>query len=391
MSFTEILREFYLASGNIETSIREATKFFISNKEEYLHLKSKYEDFITDFSWHDVDCTISVLNTNYEIYKNDEDILKKKNQITDKKTIVLLNHNKSLVFFDIDTKTQNDNKFFISNILAYKKFLILLKNGKLTDYESVTENKLLFISSNFGINKISYDTSNYLTLDESKDFFKDVEKFNNCLQKDDVFVGYLKNEVIKIIQNIDYKHQIDYILKNLNFIIDNTEKEFNIYLKKFSFDELRKNLITEKDAFFSNIRDLVGKIFTQIIAIPISITAFYISLQNINRINFVYVFTAFYILITLFALTIQISYFFDNKYIQFDFKKAFKKIEAESGLDHTIIKNEKDKIHYKIIFNYVLLILLVLITIFLIIVTIIFAIVKLNSLNNIYNSKFYQI
>lgn len=391
MSFTKILIEFNLASNNVETNIREATKFFISNREKYNQLKSKYKDFTNEFSWHDVDFTISILSNEYEIYKNDEDILKKKNQVTDKKTIVLLNHNDSLVFFDINRKNQSDSKFFISNVLAYKKFLALLKDERLTDYNSYPENKLLFISSTFGINKISYDISNDLSLDENIDFFKDVENFNDCLQKDDVFVGYLKNEIIKIIQGIDYTNQINHILKNLNFIIDNTEKEFNIYLKKFSFDELRKNLISEKDAFFSNIRDLLGKIFTQIIAIPISITAFYISLQNINRINFVYIFTAFYILITFFALTIQISYFFDNKYIHFDFKKAFRKIEAESGLDHIIIKNEKEKIHYKIIFNYVLIGILVLITITLIVVTIIFAIIKLDNLDSIYNSKFYQI
>ena len=280
-----------------------------------------------------------------------------------------MNHNNKALLYKVKDKTQSDYKFFIINILAYNKFLELLETEKITDLHLTAEQKLVLISDKYGITKIDYNATINLNLDENINYFKDVEQFEKELKKDDVLIEYLKTEILIQLKNIDYSNQINILLNSLNYIIENANKEFRVYLKRFSFEELKGKVIKEKEKYFTSLRELLSKIFTQVIAIPVSVTALLIAIEKLNTILLIKLFVGAYFLVSVFALLIQINYLFDYFDLNKQFLKEFKEIKDNSGLDSNEVFTEKNKVIRRFVFGYTLLTVLILITILLVIVS----------------------
>lgn len=354
------LNELIFTSINVKI---DRTEGVVMKFEENNYKKFK-QRFVsnTNIGFNDTDKTISLTEKNKTFYIDDSDFISKKNKIPTDKDIVILNHNNKVLIYDVKEKTQSDNKYFIKNLLAYGKFRELLESEKITDLPLTAEQKLVLISDNYGINKIDYNPTINLNLDENVNYFKDVEQFENELKKDDVLVEYLKIEIIKQLKNIEYNNQINTLLNSLIYIIENANKEFRVYLKKFSFEELKIKVIEEKEKYFLSLRELLSKIFTQVIAIPVSVTALLIAIEKLDTILLIKLFVGAYLLVSVFALLIQVYYLFDYIDLNKQFLKEFKIIKADSGLDSKEVEKEKKKVIRRFLFGYALLIILIFIT-----------------------------
>ena len=358
---TNFLTELSFASIeiNIDRNTDVVLKFI---KQNYNLFKKKYLDS-PNFNFNDTDNTISFNESNTFFYRDDEDLLSKKNKVPLDKNIFVLKHGGNTIFYNVIDNIQSDKKYFIKNIIAYNKFRQLLENEKITDLSITTEQKLMLFSDNYGIHKIDYSPTINLILDENINYLIEVERFGKELKKDIVLIEYLKTEIIKQIINADYKNQINILLNSLSYIIETANKEFRVYLKKFSFEELKTKIVLEKEKYFSSLRDLLSKIFTQIIAIPVSVTAILIAIEKLNTVLLIKFFIGTYILVSFFALIIQINYLFDYIDLNKHFLKEFKEIKNNSGLDDSEVNPEKNKVIRRFVFGYILLIMLMLITI----------------------------
>ena len=114
---------------------------------------------------------------------------------------------------------------------------------------------------------------------------------------------------------------------------------------------------------------MLSKIFTQVIAIPVSVTALLIAIEKLNTILLIKLFVGAYFLVSVFALLIQINYLFDYFDLNKQFLKEFKEIKDNSGLDSNEVFTEKNKVIRRFVFGYTLLTVLILITILLVIVS----------------------
>lgn len=332
------------------------------------------------FEYNDVDFEVKFTNDNIDYYRDDNDILSKKNTVDLGKDIIVLDHNNKSVSYSIEKKLQSDGKFFITNILAYRNFLNLLKLPKISDLELGSEQKILLFSENFGITKIDYKSTNQLLLDEKHNFQIEVDRFKDEIERDDILAEYVKIELIKILKNEDYNSQINKLLTSLQYIIDNANKEFRIYIKKFSFENLKSQITKEKEKYFLSLREILSKIFTQIIAIPISVTVLLFAIEKLNSAKLIYTFLGAYGIVTIFSILIQLNYFFDLRESHKQFLKDFEVIKKDSGIGESEILSDKDRIIRRFIFNYVILACLILITILLLIFSYFYGADRINNL-----------
>ncbi len=92
-------------------------------------------------------------------------------------------------------------------------------------------------------------------------------------KKDEQFLNLLNNQIYKTIVN---KPSDDpsfvYFIKHFDTITAQAEDDFSIYLRKFSFETFNKNFRKEQIEYFSSLRDILSKIQTNIVSIPVSIS-----------------------------------------------------------------------------------------------------------------------
>lgn len=372
----KVLHNLFNESLLITIERKNSVKFKV-NEKTYANLKTTLKD---SFIYNDSDFEISFFDDTTDYYRDDNDILSKKNKINRNKDILLLDHNQQSVRYTFKDGKQSDNKFFITNVLAYNTLLELLKDSPITDLNITSEQKLLLFSNDYGILKIDYKSTIILELDENIDYQIQVKRFENELLKDEVLIEYIKGEVIKLLRNVSYNEQLNKLLISLDFIIDNANKEFKIYIKKFSFEKLKSQIITEKEKYFVSLREILSKIFTQIIAIPISVTVLVAAIENLNALNLIVLFLCAYFLVSLISIIVQVSYLFDLIDCNKLFIKEFKTIEKFSGIEQKDIDSERDKIIRRFILNYTILGFLFIITMILLAVAYFYGISRIESL-----------
>ena len=135
---------------------------------------------------------------------------------------------------------------------------------------------------------------------------------------------------------------------NLKTILTATDQDYELVLKKFSFKEFRSELLKQKEEYFASIRDLISKIFTQSISLPISISiSAFATYEVSNPFILMLILIAFLVYSSLYVFY-QWSLLKDLKEIEIDFESDFKIIEEKSGFSSELVEGEKGKVKNRI-------------------------------------------
>jgi hypothetical protein len=134
---------------------------------------------------------------------------------------------------------------------------------------------------------------------------------------------------------------IEDLLANARTLTDNTRRNFELAQKQFDFTKFKDALLAEKDKYFNSIREVAGKIFSQVIGIPISLTgAIYASYKLSGDPTAIVVIIIAFVVYTFFYLVLQYGNFRDLRELRRDFMRTFVIIRTKSGLPKAVVNRE---------------------------------------------------
>ncbi|MGQ3012514.1 MAG: hypothetical protein ACT6QS_02300 [Flavobacteriales bacterium] len=241
---------------------------------------------------------------------------------------------------NIDEQFKNKTQ----NILYYYKFYRHITSSNFADHHNDANTEIVIYSSARGILKITY--SSIPQIESTEWNYKMIDLFIEMSEKIEI-KPFIKNSLFAFSED----HciiSVDSILVKIREIVEASERDFDLVSKKFNFEEFRDKLLKEKDKYFSNLREIISKIFSQAIGIPISISATIFATYKVSEspLTLLIILLSF-ILYTAFYIRIQILYKRDIRELEKDFLSDFEIIKLNSGLPESSINDEKNKIEIK--------------------------------------------
>ncbi len=241
-------------------------------------------------------------------------------------------------------ENENDFKRF-KNIISYYKLFNHFKSIPFCDYHNSANDEVIFYSSINGIIKVKYDVIPAPI--KSEEISLKVDRLLQLAKSIEVS-PFFKNALYTISSGTGILNFIE-VLKQSDEIISITQRDYELISKKFDFEKFRDSLYKEKEKYFLGIREIIGKIFSQAIGIPISISASVFATYKVSDNSFLLILILLaYSLYVGFYIKIQTIYKSDLQEIEKDFLESFQIITTKSGLPIPTINNEKEKIKRKI-------------------------------------------
>jgi len=158
---------------------------------------------------------------------------------------------------------------YFKNIVAYFKLFNFLKSKDFCDYFNSANNQIVVYSSAKGVYKINYDTIPIISQD--KDIEKDILEF--IKNADPIELRpFFKSSIFAFTSGTGFI-KLNELIKNSVEIVFAAKRDHDLVLKQFDFEKFRDSLYKEKEKYFTNIREIINKIFSQAVGIPISISA----------------------------------------------------------------------------------------------------------------------
>ena len=270
---------------------------------------------------------------------------------TTEKVLLILDKNGDFSFNNKDNVLEHNTnctpefKVFCRNAYAYYRLYNFLKSADFANHHNSANNEIVIYSPSKGILKITYD--NIPKIDSSIDRTDVTKKLIDTATQPQM-KSFFQNALFIFSQERG-SIGLDEIIDKALDIINVTKRDFDLVSKQFDFDKFKDSLFKEKEKYFSNIREIIGKIFSQAIGVPISISAAVFSAYKVSDDKFMlWIVLVAFAIYTAFYIKIQFIYLSDLSEIKSDFQNDFEIIKEKSGLDKEVIKAEKKKIEGKL-------------------------------------------
>lgn len=281
---------------------------------------------------------------------------------------ILILEQPAISYFDsntyIDFKS-SDSEFLIVNTKAYLEFQNFLKQQEKESDESfhfvdsfnIDFRKLSFVSlSEKGRLTIKYDLV-IPEFDREKDYSIALNKFKSCFNEEsNNLPKFLKSALINTASSYSTETRFKQLFESLEDIVTKAKMNFEVYLNNLSIDKIKKDYDDLKSKYFGSLSDILSKLTSKIIALPITISATLLAIDKVDDVPFFLYFLLFAILTTSIYLSLLLRiHFRDLRYVERIFNsdyntllsnKFFTKYPDESEL----FKEIKDRITKRINF-----------------------------------------
>lgn len=244
-----------------------------------------------------------------------------------------------------------DFKINSENIWAYYKLLNFLSSEDFADHFNDANREIVIYSSSKGILKIKYDSEPRLNENKISDTVAKIIK----VAGQDELKSFVQNALF-VFSREEGTIALAEIIERADEIVTAAKRDYTLANKRFDFENFRDSVYKEKEKYFSNIRELINKIFAQAIGVPISIGAAIFSTYKIGDDKFMVLLVLLsFIVYVAFYLRIQFIYRDELQEIEFDFITDFDIIISKSGLDQKIIDKEVVKVKEKLRKSFLLI------------------------------------
>lgn len=181
----------------------------------------------------------------------------------------------------IDFKPVNDN-FFFENVWEYYLFLDFLKQQ---DYQ---ENRPFYFVDHYDDARRQFvfispkkEGKLIVSFDKTKPIFPSEKSLKPIFDRFRATFGeqnkhlpkFIKYELFNVLAKIDRADRMLILIDRLPDMMNTAEQNFEVYLHDLSLDKLKSEYQKSQEDYFTKLRELLGKLITQIFAFPISITA----------------------------------------------------------------------------------------------------------------------
>ena len=165
-----------------------------------------------------------------------------------------------------------------------------------------------------------------------------IERFILCFNEKQL-PKFLKAELFNVLPSFKQEQRLEAFILNMDFIIEKAEQNFEIYLSELTLDNFKSQYLEFRLKYFSQFRDILSKITSQILAFPLSITASaFATYKVIDSVLLCSLIIAAFIAFSIYSLFMmnaqredinEIIRLFDTDYTNFSKNKFFEKYPQE--------------------------------------------------------------
>lgn len=315
--------------------------FFKSVSQHFID-KLTNENIMFSKTYDGLSIEISESNIGLTCFYNLEEFYRMFNLSILSNNFTILNYQKSFLEYDAKTTTLADhtglvlNNYLIRNLNSEYELKLFLIN-ELADYYSDSNTELVFYTSTKGINKIRI-TNAIPSLDPNIDYSVMINEFIERA-KDKKFKVFIKNQLFTNLNGTRTDGFIN-LIYHLDEILENAQRDYEIYLREFSFDKLKNEFEQQKEKYFGSQREVLTKILSQLLSIPVAISASLFATYRVQDSFALLVIMLAYDIYAFFIIHIQLILLSDTKLLKLNFLEEVEIIKKKSGLEQKIISKE---------------------------------------------------
>ena len=197
---------------------------------------------------------------NILIYKNKQDAVTYIKIDDEEKTILIIEE--QLVY-----KTGLKSNCFFSNLFFSIKIKNLFLRSKIVSYHDEINKKLIFLSEQIGKVEVGY--KNQLLDFCNGNYDLSYENINTKFNEKE-YLSFFRDNFIKTAKEYDNSANRFYLaLMRISIIFENSNREFELYKNKFSFEKFHSNLEKEKEKYIKDIQENLFEFQSKVNSLPI--------------------------------------------------------------------------------------------------------------------------
>ena len=273
------------------------------------------------------------------IYKTKADCIKHFQINADKEIIII----KDKIIYD---KSKTCDVFFENLIYSQKiQKLLEAEDKEVISFNDKVNKKYFLLSEKNGKIEIGYKNKPLEFYENSYNLKKLYDSMEGNLSKE--YVAFFRDNIIK---SVEEKKELDdrffYLLGKLELIIEKTDREYKLFLHKFSFEEFHSKLEEERDKYFKSLQDSLSDFLSKVNSLPIQFGVYIYLLFRFEKeiyplliastIIIIWSFFSYFSIFTMKKSINNLSQRFDN---------VFKKIAEKSGIDLESLEKEKNGVN----------------------------------------------
>ncbi len=298
-------------------------------------------------------------NLPFAYFEDKIEFIEQSNLLSFNKPVIIKNYsvNQSSYFSDIDYSAfENDQickpaatDFFFTNAKTFLQSKDFFKNQtvqsnnsfEFVDYFSFSNRSITF-SSFFDKKKVKFNfpLAGVIELDPEINYSHLFQEFLDLFEENKQYPVFLKKSLIKFLYNSENSYKSLFL--NLTKICDEAKIDFNVFIHELSIDKFKEEYKEYKQKYFSSQNEILTKITTQILALPISITGIVFGIDKLHD-NFLALF------IVCFGLLSYIVYItFLIKIYSTDVSNLFNQTnhDFKSLEEQVFFKSQPDELEY---------------------------------------------
>lgn len=278
--------------------------------------------------------SINLANQAISIYKTKENCIKHFQGNIEKPIVILAD---KIIY---ENETIN---FFFENLIYSQKIQKLLeaKDKEVITFNDKVNKKYFLLSEKNGKIEIGYKNKPSEFYENNHNLKKLYNLMEGNLSKE--YVAFFRDNIIK---SVEEKKELDdrffYLLSKLELIIEKTDREYKLFLHKFSFEEFHSKLEEEKDKYFKSLQDSLSDFLSKINSLPIQFGVYiYLLFRFEKEIYPLLIVSTIIIIWSLFSYFSISTMKKSIKNLSQRFDNVFKKISEKSGIDLESLEKEK--------------------------------------------------
>ena len=278
--------------------------------------------------------SINLANQAISIYKTKEDCIKHFQGNIEKPIIILAD---KIIY---ENEIIN---FFFENLIYSQKIQKLLesKDKEVITFNDKVNKTYFLLSEKNGKIEIGYKNKPLEFYENNHNLKKLYNSMEGNLSKE--YVAFFRDNIIKIVEEKKgFDDRFFYLLSKLEIIIEKTDREYKLFLHKFSFEEFHSKLEEEKDKYFKSLQDSLSDFLSKINSLPIQFGVYiYLLFRFEKEIYPLLIVSTIIIIWSLFSYFSISTMKKSIKNLSQRFDNVFKKISEKSGIDLESLEKEK--------------------------------------------------
>lgn len=284
--------------------------------------------------------SINLANQDITIYKTKEDCIKYFQGNIEKSIVILVDK----IIYEKDTFD-----IFFENLIYSLKIRTLIEEKEIVSFHEKINKNFILLSESNGKLKMGYESKPLKFYDEEHNLKKLFELLLKKLDKDE-FASFFRDNIIKSVENEEnIKRRYITFLTHLNNTIEKTEREYSLFINKFSFEKFNSELKKEKEKYIKNIQENLSEFLSKVNALPVQFGVYILLIFRFE--HEMIPLTGTVVLIIAWSAFSFFSLQTMKKTINFierKFKNVFEQIAKESGIEEEVLEQDKKEVDNKI-------------------------------------------